>query len=36
MTVTGRSNMPDPDRPQDEQYRFRTYTTSVALRNVGV
>lgn len=36
MTVTGRSNMPDPDRPQDEQYRFRTYTTSVALRNIGV
>lgn len=36
MTVTARSNMPDPDRPEGERYRFRTYTTSVALRNVGV
>jgi hypothetical protein len=36
ITVTGRSNMADPDRAEGENYRYRTYTTSVALRNLGV
>ncbi len=36
ISVTGRSATPDPDRPDDEQYRTRTSTTSVALRNLGV
>lgn len=36
ITVTGRSSRPDPDKPADEQYRYRTSTTSVALRNLGV
>jgi type II secretory pathway pseudopilin PulG len=36
ITVTGRSNMPDVDRPDSEKYRQRTYSTSIALRNLGV
>ena len=33
ISVTGRSNMPDPENP-DDPYRERTFTTSVYLRNV--
>lgn len=36
ISVTGRSANPDPDKPEDEQYRTRTSSTSVALRNLGV
>jgi Tfp pilus assembly protein PilE len=36
ITVTGRSANRDLDRPLNDQYRFRTYSSSVSLRNVGV
>lgn len=36
ISVTGRSANPDPDKADDEQYRTRTSSTSVALRNLGV
>ncbi len=36
ISVTGRSGRPDPDRPDGQQYRTRTISTSVALRNLGV
>ena len=36
ISVTGRSSSPDPDRPVGQQYRSRTYTTSVTLRNQSV
>jgi hypothetical protein len=36
ITVTGRSANPDPDRPEGSKYRFRTYTSSVSLRNLNV
>ncbi len=36
IVVTGRSANPDPDRPDGDQYRFRTYTSSVSLRNLNV
>jgi len=36
ITVTGRSANPDPDRPHGDQYRFRTYSSSVSLRNLNV
>lgn len=36
ITVTGRSTNADPDRPTGNQYRTRTYTTSVTLRNQSV
>ncbi len=36
IAVTGRSTNPDPDRPAGKQYRYRTFNTSVMLRNQGV
>ncbi len=36
ISVTGRSANADPDRPTGNQYRTRTYTTSVTLRNQSV
>jgi Tfp pilus assembly protein PilW len=36
ISVTGRSAHMDPDRPSGDQYRFRTYTSSVSLRNLNV
>jgi prepilin-type N-terminal cleavage/methylation domain-containing protein len=36
ITVTGRSATPDPDRPTGQQYRFRSYSTSVTMRNQSV
>ncbi len=36
ISVTGRSAIPDPDKPEGQQYRTRTQSTSVALRNLGV
>ena len=36
ISITGRSDTPDPDRPAGSQYRSRTYTTSVTLRNQSV
>lgn len=35
ITVTGRSENPDPESAND-RYRFRTYTSSVNLRNAGL
>jgi hypothetical protein len=34
-SVTGRSQNPDLDRPVGQQYRARTFSSSVALRNRG-
>ncbi|MEW6051285.1 MAG: prepilin-type N-terminal cleavage/methylation domain-containing protein [Candidatus Zixiibacteriota bacterium] len=36
ITVTGRSRNPEVDREGHDNYRYRTYTSSVALRNLGV
>lgn len=36
ITVTGRSANPDPDRQEGDQYRYRTYSSSVSLRNLNV
>jgi prepilin-type N-terminal cleavage/methylation domain-containing protein len=36
ISVTGRSASKDLDRPTGQQYRFRTYSTSVTLRNQSV
>jgi Tfp pilus assembly protein PilV len=36
ISVTGRSAHKDPDRPTGDQYRYRTYTSSVSLRNLNV
>lgn len=36
ITVIGRSDTPDPDKSGDDKYRLRTYSSSVALRNLGV
>lgn len=36
ISVTGRSTNPDPDLPTGHNYRYRTFSTSVMLRNQGV
>ncbi len=36
ISITGRSTNPDPDLPAGKQYRYRTFNTSVMLRNQGV
>ncbi|MBD3402319.1 prepilin-type N-terminal cleavage/methylation domain-containing protein [candidate division GN15 bacterium] len=36
ISVTGRSENPDPDDEDDDPYRRRTYSSSVNLRNIGL
>lgn len=36
ISVTGRSDTPDPDGDEDDPYRRRTYASSVHLRNIGL
>jgi prepilin-type N-terminal cleavage/methylation domain-containing protein len=36
ISVSGRSSNPDVERPTGQQYRTRTYSSSVSLRNRGV
>lgn len=35
ISINGRSANPDPDRPHDDQYRNRTYASTVYVRNIG-
>lgn len=35
ITVTGRSNMPDPDKTGSAAYRSRTFVSSASMRNFG-
>jgi type II secretory pathway pseudopilin PulG len=35
ISVTGRSNRPDPDKTGDAAYRWRTFASSASLRNLG-
>ncbi len=36
MSVTGRSRNPDAEPTSDDPYRYRTYSSSVSVRNLGV